>query len=428
MFIISLLCMAYGYGYLTHELKLFPYYQIKNANRFRGELLAKLKGHKQWFYQTTENNKNVPVYEHIAAYNAPTMFSCIGNDEHLYIKIVNMDGSLVHQWKTDWFDLWPKDAKIHKRFVPQKRPGTNIHGIEIMDNGDIVFIFEDIGMICLDVCGNLKWHINYSFHHSLHRDEEGNFWVSGNIWHESRIENYSYLNPVVLEPTVVKVSPDGKILSETSVFDILRHNELESFLIMQTKANITPQNSGDILHLNDVEPFPASMEPGFFRPGDVLISLRNMNTVLVYNLETLDVKYQRTGKFIRQHDPDFIDGNTISLYDNNNLDIKNDSVQSRIVMFHLPEDRAQVIYSGSKEEPFFSKIMGKHQWLPNENLLITDSLSGRVFEIDKSGKIVWEYFNLVEKGYTGIIGEAKRISPVFNKTFFEKRKSECRDN
>ena len=38
-------------------------------------------------------------------------------------------------------------------------------------------------------------------------------------------------------------------------------------------------------------------------------------------------------------------------------------------------------------------IRGKHQQLDNGNILITEPQSGRVFEVDRSGDLVWEYQN-----------------------------------
>ena len=43
-------------------------------------------------------------------------------------------------------------------------------------------------------------------------------------------------------------------------------------------------------NLNDVEPFPPTMEEGFFRQGDILVSLRNINTVFVFNRHSRKIK------------------------------------------------------------------------------------------------------------------------------------------
>jgi hypothetical protein len=116
--------------------------------------------------------------------------------------------------------------------------------------------------------------------------------------------------------TAIEVSPDGKILREWSIDDLLVENEWGGMLHLGSLKNTALEASGDLLHLNDVEPFPSTMTPGFFGPGDVLVSLRNVNTVFVFNADTRKIKFVTTGRFTRQHDPDFIDGNRFSVFDN----------------------------------------------------------------------------------------------------------------
>jgi hypothetical protein len=43
-----------------------------------------------------------------------------------------------------------------------------------------------------------------------------------------------------------------------------------------------------------------------FRAGAVLLSLRNLNTLLVADQRTWRVKWAMTGPFLGQHDPDFL--------------------------------------------------------------------------------------------------------------------------
>ena len=133
--------------------------------------------------------------------------------------------------------------------------------------------------------------------------------------------------------------------------------------------------SCDLLHLNDVEPFPARLKEGFFKKGDVLVSLRNINTVFVFNRETEKIKFICTGLFIRQHDPDFIDGNTFSVFDNTRRP-EEYHPQSRIAIVSAPDKTVKTYYEGTPEHPFYTRIMGKHQWLPNGDLLITETCRG----------------------------------------------------
>ena len=62
--------------------------------------------------------------------------------------------------------------------------------------------------------------------------------------------------------------------------------------------------------------------------------------------------------------------------------------------------------------------MGKHQWLKNGHLLITESKNGRAFEVDKNGNIVWEFVNLVDEGRIGLVQDVQRL-PSYVSDIFE---------
>jgi hypothetical protein len=197
---------------------------------------------------------------------------------------------------------------------------------------------------------------------------------------------------------------------------LLVKNNQRALLHMRASA-LSNSVSGDSLHLNDVETFPADLEEGFFSHGDVLISLRNINTVLVYDPATLRIKFMKVGEFVRQHDPDFVDGNTIMLFDNNNIGPASFGQQSRIVLLDAPSGKVSVLYEGDDEFPFYTPIMGKQQALADNHLIITDSVNGRGFEIDANGKVVWEYINIVADGVVGIVEEVERIPNSYNAVF-----------
>ena len=73
-------------------------------------------------------------------------------------------------------------------------------------------------------------------------------------------------------------------------------------------------------------------------------------------------------------------------------------------------------YSGSDAEPFYSDIGGRVQWLPNGNILVGEPQGGRVFELardaDGTGKIVWQYVNLIAPGTVGMLFDVQRVPNV----------------
>jgi Arylsulfotransferase (ASST) len=288
----------------------------------------------------------------------------------------------------------------------------------VLDDGDIVYNYEHLGLVRLDLCGGVVWRLPYRTHHSVHRDDDGDLWVSAQINRTEKDPRYPSYRPEFIEPVALEVSEDGRIKSEISILDLLRDNDLSGLLYMPARDNRNTSVGGDTLHLNDVEPFPSSMKTGAFSPGDLLISLRNIHTVLVFRPTTRRITHVWTGGFVRQHDPDFLDGNTISVFDNNNIGPASAGQQSRILLLSATSGERTVYYVGGQAAPFYSYLMGKHQWLPNGNLLISETMRGRAFEFDRDGRIVWEYMNVVEEGYAAVMEEVQRLpermSPVFS--------------
>jgi len=432
LFVFSLSMIIFCYGYFVHSEKIFPFWYLQKAKDVIKSILFD-KNANTWdgndnifyFYKPTNFTKIIPMYDKNAANNGLSLVTSIIENNSLSMKIIDMEGIVVHKWNVDWFDIWPDVEHLPKESIPKDKPGTHIHGAVLLDNGNLVFNYEHLGMVMLDVCGNIVWRLPYRTHHSIYLDEYNNLWVSGQKNHEIPDPAFPNYEPPFIEPFVLKVSLKGEILNEISIMDLLKDNDLQSLLYMSSRNNYSPKITGDALHLNDVETFPSYMEEGVFKAGDIMVSLRNINAIIVFNEKTRKIKYVSIGGFIRQHDPDFIDGNTISIFDNNNIAPYKSGQQSRILIKSYLNNQSIVYYSGSKQKSFYSLIMGKHQWLQNGNLLITEGSEGRAFEIDKNGNIVWEYINIIDDGYVGIVEEVQRLPTNFTKEFFKQETQKC---
>lgn len=365
-----------------------------------------------------------------AAQSGLTLLTGVGSDALLEAKVVEPDGGVVQHWNLDWFETWPDAGHLPETFEPKQRPGTNIHGATIMDNGDLIFNFEYQGLVRMDACGEVVWRLPYQTHHSIFVDEEtGHLWVSGKKFHEEPVARLPNHRPPFAEPTVLEISSDGEILNEISVFDILYDNDMEGLLQLKDFSEILHKEgttTGDTLHLNDVDVFPSDLPAGQFKPGDVMISLRNIHTVLVFDPESLEITFANTGDVIGQHDPDFVDGDTISVFDNHVTSAADASQRSRVLMLKAPDGEAEVYYEGTESHPFYTDVMGKHQWLENGNLLLTEATKGRAFEVDRDGRVVWQLINFVEEDdWVGELSEAQRLPASFDSQFFEQQRKSC---
>lgn len=418
MFWLSTAALLFGFGLVVGKYEVFPYRVIAlaaeglQAVRTNSPVGDKLP----WYYIKVESPAPPGIHNPGGAQPGLNLVTRFAADNRITIEIMDLDGNKVHNWDVDWFTIWPDAAHLPDKRLPKSRPGTHAHGAVILDDGDLVFNYNHLGLVRLDRDGEVVWRLPYQTHHSVHLHDDGNLWVCG-----QRVRND--INPKIpgrLRPyeeyTLLEITPDGEIVNEWSVQDLLQ-DERPGLFYMGTPQQYVHARD-DRMHLNDVEPFPEHMEEGFFKRGDVLVSVKKVNTVFVFNSETKEIKFISTGRFVWQHDPDFVDGNTISVFDNNKRrahGVRN--AQSRIITLNT-DDQEEVCYEGTEEKPFYTGIMGKHQWLENGNLLITSSMEGRAFEVNNNGETVWEHYNYVDEGVVGVTDEVQRLpercTEIFN--------------
>jgi hypothetical protein len=427
IFVFSLMFWSFAYGVAVQKFALFPYRLIRDAEKGAKETRRIIMGELPRYHRSTHQSRPVIVHRPEAFSPGLTLVSGLTKEDDIEVKVITPEGEALHRWRIDWFNgFWPDPHHIPKTSLPRRRPATFIHGIALLKNGDLVFNLERLGMARVELCGNVVWRLPYQTHHAVHVEEEtGNIWVAGQKLIKERSPNLPGHRPPFWEFTLLKVTPGGDISREISVPDLLIKNGLQGLLYMSATKDHSTQVTGDTLHLNDIEVFPSHLQAGVFQRGDVMISLRNIHAVLVFNPDTLTVKYLSIGKVVRQHDPDFIDGETISIFDNNLVRSDPRGSHSRIVVVSARNHQVRVLYSGSAEQPFYTDLMGKHQWLPNGNILITESTEGRAFEIDPKGELVWEYFNLIDKGRLALMDEAQRLPAFFSRSFFEGARRTC---
>jgi hypothetical protein len=421
----SFLFVTFGYGIAVQKYRLFPYRLIADFEKAINQTVDKGIDQRGWYYR--EKPDLEPKYWADSSSDDPlNLVTGLADGDQIIIMLVDMAGRVVNEWVVDWFKIWPDADHLSEDDRPKSGPGTHIHGIAMLPDGDVVFNFEQNSLVRLTPCGDVVWKLPYVTHHSVYIDNAGDLWVSGAIKHQKPVDRIpSHVAPFV-EPTVLKVSQDGEILQEISLFDLLRRNDLSGYMYMTTSISRGINVTGDGVHLNDVEVFEAPMEEGVFKHGDIMVSFRNISTVMVFDPVSLKVRFIKSGGFIRQHDPDFIDGNTISVFDNNHYKsgVDTDS-KSRIVLVDARTGATEVWFEGSPEKPFYTDFMGKSQWLANGNLLVTESLNGRGFELNAEKEIVWDYVNYVEDNWVGMVEEVQRLDSSFTPMFRESQAVRC---
>jgi Arylsulfotransferase (ASST) len=402
------LFLAFAYGVLCVQFHLFPYGLVWRVQQAFGEVFGGENDDDTWYAQAPSNAQANPHQQGVIEPGV-NLITGLSGDRRPTIQLMTSTGESIREWDADWFRVWPNATHLPEADLPKKQPGTHIHGAVMLQDGGVVFSYSGLGLVKLDVCGDVVWRLPYRTHHSVMQDATGVLWVPGQVNHEGSLPAFPSLRPPFVEETLLRVSPEGQIIDQISVLELLRQNDLEGLLTLTTANGSNTTVGGDFLHANDFEPFPAGMPAGFFGAGDVLVSLRNANTLLVFNIADRKIKWSLTGHTIRQHDPDFVDGNTIGVFDNQNILVSGGPQASRILKIHAPDNAIQVVYAGSQSQPFFTDVMGKLQWLSNGHVLVTEARAGRAFELTPQGQIVWEYFHTVGDNRVGLMEEMTRL-------------------
>ena len=78
------------------------------------------------------------------------LVSRIAADKKVVVEVVDMSGNSVHTWDVDWFRIWPDAEHLDSDVAPKARPGTHIHGAVLLDNGNLVYNYDHLGLVCLD--------------------------------------------------------------------------------------------------------------------------------------------------------------------------------------------------------------------------------------------------------------------------------------
>ncbi len=308
------------------------------------------------------------------------------------IRLIDMNGTVVHTWKV----------------VPQFNKRCRL-----LPNGHLLYVAPDKTIIEYDWDSNIVWtHQGIDSVNDLR-------WLPNNnrllISHDPIPEEFQkQVKDVEIVPwwplrkrgseeiqlggDIFEITPDKKIVWEWHAYN---HLDVNRF------SPVTPE--GDWLHVNTIFPLPENKwyDAGDkrFKPGNILLNPRNIDTLYIIDKETKEIVWEWThmykGGLAHCHEPEMIEkglpgeGNII-LFDNGLFPRhRTHSGQTFIIEFNPVTKDIVWTYEteGYANIKFFSKTMGTQKRLPNGNTYIAEDNTGRLFQVKPDGEIVWEYVN-----------------------------------
>jgi len=408
LFVLACMFLAFLVGVLVAIFRVTPYATIKAAVSNVAMIISESRNDStlkdlHFAYKARNDDSGVTVLKDDQVQPGVTLVTGIWKVNDTWgpeIRIIDLAGKTLHSWKIHPEKIWPDSPHQDWARNSHNKPHGYVHGTALLPDGDIIFNIEYLTTVRMDACGNIKWKLPMRNHHSVFEDDDGNFWVSGLIWREKAIDRFPHLKPPFVDETLVKLSPDGEVLREISILDVLYNSGYQATVDMN-------ENIYDVTHMNDVEILSNDLADKFpmFNAGDILVSLRKYSMVLVIDGESEQVKWHFRHPLIQQHDPDFEPDGRIVIFDNNDDTTRDGSLwgATQILSVDPVNKTYERLYPTSPDQKLYTKEGGKHQLLANGNRLITEANAGRLLEVTPAGELVWNW--VIESREGGYIPE-----------------------
>lgn len=408
--IVLLCCMVvfFAYGFVAATYQIFPYKIIKYAQIQKRNWFAEPELKRTGLWRPVRDNvrkkgekerkaisklaslpylsgsasapdvSNITVYKK-AAYDGLNLVVS-GHAPECFL--MDMKGKVLHKWSYKFEDVWPgplgfNEWDNHKRFW---------RCAHLFPNGDLLAIFEGIGMIKLDKDSNLLWSFKGRCHHALFVDEDGYIFTLSR--RERKEHDRLQLEGPILEDFITVLDANGREVKSFSLLTCLLDSKYAPLA-----ADIPKKN--DVFHTNAIEVLDGRFVDRYpmFKKGHILVSIPTLNMIAIVDPEEEIFTWALTGMWRYQHEPTVLDNGNLLLFDN-----AGNHGKSKVVEFNPATQEVAWAYRGSDKDVFWSETLGANQRLPNGNTLITESNNGRAFEVTPENEIVWEFINPYRAG------------------------------
>lgn len=419
VFALGLLAAVFAYGVAVGKFRLFPHDLIENATEAARDLSINWRhyaGIRSKWDQDTARGGGVTIHDPALASAGDTFITGFRDGQYGAL-LVDMAGQVRHTWRLPVAEVW---SRAGYQEAPMPDVDVAIHGARLLPDGSIVVAVAGQALARLDACSRVTWSLPLKAHHALEIMADGEIVTPGTIVHTEANPRWPRLRPGAGgwfdDQTVIRVSADGQVLEEYSITDVLYASDWEALLFAGRGSSFI-MSEADPYHMNDVEVLRPEMAAAFpmFAAGDLLVDLRNLQTMIVLDGATRKVKWSMTGPFFGQHDPDFAPNGHIIVFDNRITGAAPQLGYSKLLEIDPATRQVVWSYEGSDAEPFYTPIGGKVEWLPNGNILAAEPQGGRVFEVAREGGrnwIVWEYVNQLEPGRVGMVFDVQRTASI----------------
>ena len=227
--------------------------------------------------------------------------------------------NVLHTWNPD-IDKFNDLVEKTEEFKYLNRDANNarhmLHHPVLTNKGDLYFREQVTPLRKIDSCSRLVWQNEHDvFHHSTRRtlkEISGSTYMYPQSLPIERVGRQHVSEGGYLDDAIVKLSPDGEILYEKSVSQLLIDNQMESRLGM---IGTNHEFQIDPIHINDIQ--PVNFDGKYWKKGDLFLSLGHQSMLILFRPSTNEILWKYDKNIFHQHDINILNENEISIFNNN---------------------------------------------------------------------------------------------------------------
>ncbi len=426
--------LGFFYGLPVGRYRIFPYYPLRDV--FDRVVSSDDGAYGRWFASRAtpgssgldeDEGRGLEALGYLPGYSPPPPASGVirheaeraqpgltlitsGHDP--VAQLLSMEGEVVHEWRTSFEELWP--GKLPFRTLPEHR--QFLRRARVLPNGDLLAIFEYIGIVKLDKDSRVLWKRLNQAHHDLTVARDGTIvtLVRQHLPRDELVERlpgFAVPGFGVVDDQLAFLDPSGEELRRVSLLEAFARSDYA--LSLDTRSD-----QSDLFHANSVHLIEPGQERPGLREGEVLVSLRNQHAIVSVDIEGPQVTWRLAGQWGGQHQASLLPNGNLLLLDNLGGNRSRPFLRDRSQILELNPLTQEIVwrYGGSEAAPFFTHWLGFVERLPNGNTLITESVQGRLLEVTADGEIVWEYLSPHRAGaqreLIATIMGAQRLDPA----------------
>ncbi|MFA7693348.1 MAG: arylsulfotransferase family protein [Candidatus Hydrogenedentales bacterium] len=296
--------------------------------------------------------------------------------------LMDMNGKIIHRWKK----LFPEIAEENDPEISEDDFWT---AARLLNKGELLVIQRSHALFKLDKHSEVQWYQSNAAHHSLDVAPNGDIYV---LTQQQHVIPRISPKQIIQEDFITVLDPDGNEKKNVSLLECFENSP--DYRHIWDKSQ---RKKGDVFHANAVHILgihDAGLLPQF-REGQVLTSLREINTIAVVDLEMRKVVWAQRGPWRGQHDPHILETGSLLLFDNYaRMD------HSIVYEFDIASMKEIWRFEGSDARPFHSDTNGRAYRLPNGNTLMIESEKACAIEVTPDKEIVWEFLTGQKTGQT----------------------------